>query len=146
MFDKLTHLSRRVICTLDCGAPVADLIMRIWVGNVFWKSGLTKIQSWDSTVYLFENIYKVPILSPALAATVGTAAELVLPVLLIFGIAGRAAAGALFVFNIMAVVSHPDMSPAGIVQHQVWGVILLALTLRGPGTLSIDHFIRKRFM
>ncbi len=146
MIDKLTHLIRKVIGLLDCGAPVADLAMRIWIGNVFFKSGLTKIQSWDSTVFLFENIYKVPMLSPTVAAGLGTAAELVLPVMLVFGLAGRAVAGALFAFNIIAVVSHPDMSAAGVVQHQVWGIIMLALMLRGPGAISIDHFVRKRFM
>ena len=143
--DKLTHRCRKLICALECSAPVVDLVMRVWVGNVFWKAGLTKLENWGDTVMLFEKIYKVPVLSPATAAVTATAAELILPILLVFGIAGRAAAGALFVYNFMVVFQHPGMSPDEVILHQVWGIFLLALTLRGPGVISVDHFIRKRF-
>ena len=142
----LGSFCRRILCLLDCGAPVGDLVLRIWVANVFWKSGLTKISNLSSTMYLFEYEYAVPIIPFEIAAYLAIAAELVLPVLLVFGIAARAAAGALFVFNIVAVISYPTLNAAGIVQHQVWGVMLLVLLLRGPGKISIDHFIRKHFL
>ena len=142
----LGSFCRKILCLLDCGAPVGDLVLRIWVANVFWKSGLTKISNLSSTMYLFEYEYAVPIIPFEIAAYLAIAAELVLPLLLVFGIAARAAAGALFVFNIVAVISYPTLNAAGIVQHQVWGVMLLVLLLRGPGKISIDHFIRKHFL
>jgi putative oxidoreductase len=38
------------------------------------------------------------------------------------------------------------LSEAGITQHQYWGLLLLVTLLHGPGRLSIDHFIRRRFL
>ena len=146
MYETLRYQTRRLICLLECSTPIADLLIRIWVANVFWKSGLTKIANWDTTLYLFEYEYQVPVLAPSFAASLGTAAEIVLPILLVFGLAGRAAAGALFVFNIVAVISYPGLSSAAVAQHHVWGLMLLVPLLRGPGKISIDHFIRQRLL
>jgi putative oxidoreductase len=142
------------LCTLARGAlriaqewlaPVLDLGMRLFVAEAFLTSGLTKIASWDTTVALFENEYQVPLLPPEIAAYLGTAAELTLPVFIALGLGGRLAAIALFVFNIVAVIAYPDLSPAGLKDHQLWGLILLVVALHGPGKLSVDHFIRRRF-
>jgi putative oxidoreductase len=127
-------------------APVLDLGIRIWVGMVFFQSGLVKISSWSGTLALFESEYNVPLLPPAVAAVMGTAAELCLPVLLVLGLAGRLSAVALFVFNAIAVLSYPGLSEAGLKDHQYWGLLLLVIALHGPGRLSVDHFLRKRFI
>ncbi|MGB7988808.1 MAG: DoxX family protein [Candidatus Methylophosphatis roskildensis] len=127
-------------------APVLDLGMRLFVAEAFVTSGLTKIASWDTTVALFENEYQVPLLPPELAAYLGTAAELTLPVFVALGLGGRVAAIALFLFNIVAVIAYPDLSPAGLKDHQLWGLILLVVALHGPGKLSLDHLIRRRFL
>ena len=129
---------------LDRAAPIVDLIVRLWVAMVFFKSGLTKIQSWDTTVLLFTNEYHVPLLPPEIAAVLGTAAELVLPVFLALGLGGRLAAAALFVFNIVAVISYPDLEGLGLEQHYVWGIMLLVTLLHGPGALSLDRLIIGR--
>ena len=131
---------------IDLLAPLGNLALRLWVANVFFKSGMLKLGNWDSTMYLFENEYHVPILSPNLAALMGTGAELVFPVLLVLGLGGRFAAFALFVFNIVAVMSYPDLEPAGIRDHQIWGVMLLVLMLQGPGKLSVDYFIGRKLL
>jgi putative oxidoreductase len=128
----------------DWLAPVLDLGIRIWLGMVFFQSGLTKIQSWDTTLSLFENEYAVPLLPPQLAAYLGTAAELSLPVFLVLGLGGRLAAAALFVFNIIAAVSYPDLMEVGLKDHQYWGLLLLVPLLHGPGKISIDHLLRRR--
>jgi putative oxidoreductase len=142
---RVTDLGTRAIVALEGYlAPLLDLAIRIWVGMVFFKSGLTKIQSWDTTLALFENEYHVPVLPPELAAYLGTAAELVLPVFLILGLGGRLFAAALFVFNIVAVVSYPDLGEVGLKDHQYWGFLLLVTLLHGPGKLSVDHLIRRR--
>lgn len=125
-------------------SPLADLALRLWVANVFFKSGLTKIQSWDTTVMLFTYEYHVPLLPPEIAAYLGTFVELTFPALLVAGLAGRFAALVLFVFNIMAVVSYPDLNPAGLEQHKVWGLMLFVLLLHGPGRLSVDHWLAGR--
>ncbi len=137
---------QKVIDALTWLAPVADLTLRLWVAWVFFKSGLVKIQSWDSTVALFIYEYSVPLLPPELAAYLGTFVELCFPVLLALGLAGRVSAALLFVFNIIAVVSYPSLNAAGIEQHQVWGVMLLVSLLHGPGRLSLDQWIARRFL
>lgn len=126
---------------LDWLAPLGDLLLRLYVANVFWKAGQLKIQSWDSTLYLFREEYSVPLLAPELAAYIGTGVELFFPVLLAFGLAGRFAAMVLFVFNIIAVVSYPTLNAQGIADHQLWGLLLGLLVLRGPGKLSLDHWL-----
>ena len=144
--SSIGNLCRKALCVVECGAPVGDLLLRLWIANVFWKAGLSKISNVDTTLYLFQHEYAVPIIPYELAAYMAIAAELTLPILLAFGIAGRISAGALFLFNAMAVISYPTLNAAGIVQHQVWGIMLLVLTLRGPGRISIDYFIRKKFL
>jgi putative oxidoreductase len=130
--------------------PVFDLALRIWVAKVFFMSGLTKIQSWETTLFLFEYEYEVPLLSPTLAAWSGTAAELILPVFLVLGFLSRPVALALFVFNAIAVYSYGsflfgDHGAAGLQQHILWGVMLLVTLFHGPGKLSLDALVMKRF-
>jgi putative oxidoreductase len=136
---------RRVRDALEYASPLGDLLLRLWVAHAFWVSGVTKIQSWDSTLYLFENEYSVPLLSPEFAAYLGAAVELAFPVLLAFGLLGRLAAFVLFLFNLVAVISYPDLGAAGIEQHKVWGLMLLVSLLHGPGRLSLDHLLLRRW-
>ncbi|MHB8471868.1 MAG: DoxX family protein [Gammaproteobacteria bacterium] len=131
---------------LDFLSPLVDLGVRLWVANVFWKSGMTKLTSWDSTLNLFTNVYEVPVLSPELAATLSTAVELGGAVLLAVGLAGRFSAAALFILNIVAVISYPDLSEVGLKDHYYWGLLLLIVLLHGPGKLSVDHWLRGRLM
>lgn len=142
---RVAKLVQPVIQGLEFLAPLGDLAIRLWVAHVFWKSGLTKFSSPDTTLMLFTYEYRVPLLSPEVAACLATAVELTFPVLLALGLAGRASAFVLFVFNIMAVVSYPELNPAGLEQHQVWAIMLLMPLLHGPGKLSLDHLIAKWF-
>ncbi len=137
---------RPVILGLNFLQPLIDLGIRLWVANVFWRSGLTKIQSWDTTVALFTYEYQVPLLSPELAAVLATFIELTFPVLLALGLAGRLAAFVLFVFNAMAVIAYPGLAEAGLKDHTYWGMLLLVTLLHGPGRLSLDHLIGRRWM
>lgn len=146
IIDRVVNFAKPVIRGLEYVTPVIDLGIRLWVANVFWKSGLTKFQSFDSAIMLFQYEYEVPLLSPEVAAYLGTFTELFFPVLLVLGLGGRLAAGVLFVFNIIAVISYPGLNPAGIEQHQIWGLMLLLTLLHGPGKISIDHYIRNRWM
>ena len=142
---KTINFTRPIYGKLDYFSPVSILALRLWVAWVFFKSGMLKFNSWDSTLYLFEYEYAVPLFSPEIAAYMGTAAELTLPILLAFGLAGRFGAIALFIFNITAVLSYPDINAAGIRDHQVWGLMLLVPMMMGPGKLSIDYWLSKKF-
>lgn len=141
--EKTVRMTSSVYKTLDFLAPVSDLLIRLWVANVFFKSGLTKIQSMENTIFLFTYEYSVPLLSAETAAYLGTFIELTFPVLLALGLAGRFSAFVLFAFNIMAVISYPGLSAVGLRDHQLWGVMLLVPLLHGPGKLSVDFLICK---
>lgn len=125
--------------------PISDVIIRLYVANVFWKSGVNKFQSWETTVFLFEYEYSVPLLSPEVAAAAGTFTELFFPVLLVIGLMGRFSAFVLFVFNIVAVLSYPTLNDAGIVQHTLWGLLLMGLMVHGVGKLSLDQLLKSRW-
>ena len=126
---------------LDALQPVAALAVRLYVAKVFALSGWLKLSRWDSTLALFENEYHVPLLSPQTAAVLGTTAELVLPLLFVVGIRSRAVALALFAFNVVAVISYPDLSAAGLKDHVLWGALMLVIALYGPGRFSVDRWL-----
>lgn len=125
--------------------PLFDLGLRLYVANVFFSSGWQKLSDWESTVALFQYEYHVPLLPPALAAAMGAAGELSLPVLLVAGLFTRFGAAGLFVVNLIAVISYPDISDAGIQDHLLWGVLLLVTLLHGPGRWSVDHWLQQRW-
>ncbi len=136
---------RRTTQWLEMLQPAAQLAARLYIAQVFFLAGLSKIRDWETTLALFEDEYQVPFLSPALAALAGTAGELVLPVLLVLGLAGRFAALGLFVVNIVAVISLAEVPPVALQQHQFWGSLLLALVLWGPGRWSVDALVKSRW-
>jgi putative oxidoreductase len=105
---------------------------------------LTKLRDWETTVALFTNEYKVPLLSPALAAAMGSTGELVLPVLLVLGLGGRFSALGLFVVNVVGVVSLAEMAPAALQQHVFWASLLAGLAIYGLGPWSLDRWAAPR--
>src|SRR3989344_8494757 len=112
--QKLAVIVLPIVNFLKWLAPVGDLIVRFWLAKIFFDSGLTKIQSWESTVLLFTNAYHVPLLSPPVAAFLGTAFELILPVLLVLCLGGRIAIFIFFIYNIVAMISYNFLwTPSG---------------------------------
>ena len=146
LVQRTAPLVAPVIKGLEAARPLIDLGVRLWVANVFWKSGVESLKDWGMTVDLFTYEFHVPLLSPQVAAVMGTGIELIFPVFLALGLAGRFSAGALFIFNIMAVVSYPGLSEVGLKDHIYWGILLLVSLLHGPGKISIDHYIRRKWM
>jgi putative oxidoreductase len=142
--NAFARLYVRAAALIDRLQPLFALALRVYVARVFFFSGLTKLHDWNITLALFQNEYHVPLLPPAVAAVMGTSAELGLPVLLLTGFGTRFAAAALFVFNIVAAISYPDLSAAGLKDHVLWGALLLVLFFYGPGKLSVDHLLGRR--
>lgn len=130
---------------LDSLQPLAALLARLYVAQVFFLSGLTKLRDWETTVALFTEEYKVPLLPPAAAAFMGTAGELVLPVLLVLGLGGRLSALGLFVVNAVAVISLSEIAPAALQQHVFWGALLAGLAIYGLGPWVLDRWVGPRF-
>jgi len=126
------------------------LATRVYVSWVFLHSGWLKVSAWDQTLSLFEDEYRVPLLAPHVAAVVGSFGDLFFPVLVILGLAGRLGAIGLFAVNAMAVISYAhvlfqDGFEAAIGQHYLWGFMLLMLAFKGPGALSVDRVLSRRY-
>jgi putative oxidoreductase len=142
---RLWLLGERAIASLDALKPLVQLGARLYVANVFFRSGLTKLRDWDTTLALFADEYRVPLLNPTLAAYLGTGAELALPVLLVAGLFGRFAAAGLSVLNIVALISLiGDVPDAALMGHVFWASLLGFVVLWGPGVLSLDFWLVPR--
>ncbi|MFB0980784.1 MAG: DoxX family protein [Alteromonadaceae bacterium] len=141
---SIIHFYRNVVGKVSLLEPVALLAARFYVGWAFFASGLTKLRDWESTLTLFEYEYQVPILPFELAAYLGTAAEIVLPLLLITGLASRFSALGLFVVNIVAVISLEDIAPVAYAEHVLWGVLLAFVFIFNGGRLAVDRLIENK--
>lgn len=149
--ERALHAAQCAIALLERYlAPLADLAARLYLAQVFFRAGLSKLQDWDTTLFLFSEEYRVPLLPPPLAAVAGTAGELIFPTLLALGLFGRLGALGLFLVNIMAVVSYwhvlgtPEQA-AGLTHHLVWGLLLGMLATHGAGKWSVDTLLQRRF-
>lgn len=129
---------------LNALQPIGSLLARLYVAQIFFASGLTKLRDWDITLALFADEYHVPVLSPPVAAALGTGGELALPILLVVGLGGRFAALGLSVVNAVAVVSLSEIAPAALQQHITWGVLLAGLSIFGSGRWTLDSWLRPR--
>lgn len=119
-----------------------QLLFRVAIAGVFLRAGLTKISSWESTVALFADEYKVPVLAPHLAAAMAATFEVGCSTLLLVGLGTRLAALPLIG---MIMTIQLFVYPQAWSEHLVWGSILLMLLTRGGGAISLDHLIARRF-
>ncbi len=117
---------------------VLQLLFRISIAAVFWNSGLTKIASWQSTVVLFRDEYRVPVLPPEIAATLAASVELTCPVLLVLGLATRLATLPMLG---MTFVIEAFVYPEDWIEHLIWASLLLFILTRGAGAISLDRWL-----
>lgn len=146
------------ICTHVPNSLVA-FVARFSIAAVFWKSGQTKIQGlsidivsgdvtlgWprlsDSVVALFKEEYRLPLIAPEIAAPMAAFAEHLFPVMILLGLATRMSALALLGMTLtIQIFVYPDAYPT----HGTWAAVLLYLMAHGPGRLSLDHWIARRY-
>jgi putative oxidoreductase len=117
------------------------LASRFAVADIFWRAGQTKVNGFsirEETFFLFREEYKVPLLSPDVAAYLSTIGEHVFPFLLFLGLASRFSALGLFG---MTLVIQLFVYPGGWPEHMLWFSLLLLIIARGPGAISLDHLI-----
>lgn len=119
---------------------IIQLAMRIGVGAVFFRSGLLKLESWQFTIQLFRDEYRVPLLDPVTAAQIATTVEIGLPPLLFAGIATRIAT--LPLLGMIAVIQL-FVYPNAWSDHLLWASALGLVLTRGPGAFSLDHWVGR---
>ncbi len=128
--------------------PTVLLLMRVWVALAFWHAGVVKFEDPEGTRFLFNTMYRVPLLPPDVAAVLGTWIELIVPWFVGLGLFGRPLALFLFVYNIIAFVSYHALWPHGFwtglfntsdfSDHKIWGLMLMTVIAWGPGRWSLD--------
>jgi putative oxidoreductase len=136
-------LVERVTRLLD-GIPYTLLALPLRAGTavVFWNSAMAKLANWDTTIELFTEEYKVPLLPPEIAANLALCIELTTPVLLMLGLVTRATA---LVLLGMTAVIEIFVYPLAWPTHIQWAAMLLVLLCRGAGKLSIDHLLWQHY-
>jgi len=140
------RIIRRAIATLD-SIPYwfIALAARIFPAAVFWQSGETKVAGWHlkpSAIALFENEYQLPLIDPTIAAYVSAFSEHFFPILLVIGLATRFSALALLCMTaVIEIFVYPNAWPT----HGVWATCFLVVIARGPGWLSLDHLIARKY-
>ena len=144
LVGRLGGIYRAATRLIDKLQPLLLLGIRLYVARVFFLSALTKLHDWSSTVALFTDEYHVPLLPPAVAALMGTAVEISMPVLLALGLATRFGAFVLFFFNIVAVTSYAALPDVAVKDHYLWGVLILVVFVFGPGRISLDGWLERR--
>jgi putative oxidoreductase len=138
----LLRLYARSTFTLETFiSPLLFLALRYWMADIFWRSCHSKMQSWSTTVMLFKNEYKVPCLPPETAAYLTVITEFICPILLLLGLAARFATIPMLV--VTAVIQFTYLQSH---EHFYWAVFLGLILCYGPGPISIDYFIKKKFM
>ena len=130
----------KILDLIEKASNLMPLIARLYIANIFWKSGLTKLDSWENTVALFRDEYKTPFLPPEIAAALGMGTELSMPILLALGLFTRLAALPLLFMT--AVI---DLTYAHYEEHYYWAILLGFIFFYGPGKISVDHFLVKKF-
>ena len=150
-----TISSRMSPITRALPESVILLLARFALAAVFWLSGQTKIEGFalnpfasvyewgwpnlkESTVFLFQYEYALPWIDPTWAAYLATAAEHLLPILLLTGLLTRVAA---FGILCMTLVIQLFVYPNAYAVHATWGALALLLMRQGGGRLSLDHWL-----
>ena len=140
-----SYHSAELFCSRSI-SPLFSLGLRLYLAQIFFMSGLTKIRSWDGTLFLFNFEYQVPLIPPELAAILATGGELILPLLLISGLLGRFAAVGLFILNLVAVISYPALPLVAVKDHYLWGALLAVLAVYGTGKWSVDTWLNHKLI
>ncbi|MEY2701288.1 MAG: hypothetical protein RIQ52_2043 [Pseudomonadota bacterium] len=144
--DSLTELNSRFEHIITLLYPLVDAAIRWYLARIFLLSGWSKVSDWSSTLYLFENEYRVPLLSPFVAAISASACELMLGAMLFVGFFTRFSALGLFILNGVAVLSYYDTlkaSTSALHDHLEWGLLLAGILVSARSGWRLDHYFRR---
>lgn len=114
---------------------------RLAIAGVFLRAGLQKLQGWETTLALFAEEYRLPLLPPEMAAVIATATEVGGSLLLLLGLGTRLAT---LPFFGMILAIQLFVFPHAWPEHLTWSALLLVLLTRGAGALSLDRLIARR--
>jgi putative oxidoreductase len=128
---------------------LASLVLRVGIAIPFWKSGLTKWDSFgvlsETPVILFENEFMLHIFGqeysfpfPTLMAYASSIGEIILPILVVLGLFTRFAGVGLLLMTLIIQLTFPDAWPL----HFTWAAMALGVIYLGGSKLSLDRFVK----
>ncbi len=129
-------------------SPLANLWARIYVGLIFWNSGVAKFDDLEGTVENFDPAedgdflvsFLPESLPPEIPAYMATAGELILPILLFIGLFTRIGALGLLIMSIVIQFFVPGFENH---EHYLWMIILAMLMAQGGNKISLDNWLLK---
>lgn len=119
--------------------PLLLLAIRLFMADVFLRSGLLKLENWQSTITLFKYEHPVPYLPVEVAAFMGTAGEIILPIMLIIGLGARFGAAGLLIMTAVIELTYKHFDV-----HYMWALLLLVVLIQGAGKWSLDNIIKRK--
>jgi NADH dehydrogenase/putative oxidoreductase len=117
--------------------PVLDLLVRLWLAQVFFVSGTVKLLNWQTALDLAANEYPVSWMSPVAAAYTGVTIEIVGPVLLALGLLTRVGAFAMLMLALVVQFNYLAFD-----SQLLWAAWLAWYVVFGAGVFSLDHALR----
>ncbi len=119
-------------------AAILDLVIRLWIAEIFFVSGVLKIANWQTALFLAANEYPVSWMDPVTAAYLGVSIELVGAVLLALGLATRVAALPMLVLALVTQLNY-----VAVDQQLFWALFLGWFVVKGAGALSLDRMLAR---
>ncbi|MDX1950021.1 MAG: DoxX family protein [Rickettsiales bacterium] len=116
------------------------LVARLWIANIFWKSGILKFNDFETAVFLFTEEHPVPFLPAEFAAISAIIFELGCPILLALGFASRLAVLPLIVMTLVIQFTYLEHN-----DHFYWIMLLGFILVRSAGFFSLDYFLKRKF-
>ena len=155
MLNLLTRVPEQLFRTIP--ETLILLLARFALATVFWLSGQTKIEGFafnplagqfefglptikETTFFLFEYEYALPLIPANLASYLATAAEHVLPILLVLGLFTRLGAVGILA---MTLVIQIFVYPSAYALHASWAAMALLLMKQGAGRVSLDNLLTR---
>lgn len=129
-------------------APVVNVLARVYMGLIFWRSGVAKFEDMEGTVENFDPAedgdfiisFLPDSIPPEIPAYLATAGELVLPILLFIGLFTRLGALGLLIMTVVIQYFVPDFQSP---EHYFWMIIFLMLMCQGGSKISLDNWLLK---
>ncbi len=144
LYSRLVKISNKTL------SPLLDLGIRLFMANIFFTSGKLRLNDylngqWDNQITAFTDYHPIPGIPGDIAAIAGTTGEIVLPVLLAFGLFTRFGAAGLLIMTMSIQFLVPAEYEIANPDHYMWMLLLAVPLLKGSGMLSADFILCKFF-
>src|SRR5277367_2062751 len=118
--------------------PKIDLLIRLWLAQIFFASGVLKLLNWQTALNLAAHEYPVSFMSPAAAACVGVSIEVLGGALLALGLMTRYAAVPMLILSLIIQFDYMRFDT-----QLLWAALFLWYAVIGAGPISIDGVLRR---